>query len=62
MKLTMPIPPTRESPPAALIVSVHPGRGSCIAPIIIEGRNSKTGRLGFLLFLRVLSAIDLVKV
>jgi hypothetical protein len=43
-------------------VSVHPGRGSVIAPMMIDGRNKNTGNFGFLRFLRVLSAIDLVKV
>ncbi len=58
----MPIPPTKESPPAALIVSVQPGVGSCSAPIIIEGRKRRTGSFGFLLFLKVLSAMDFVNV
>ncbi len=56
------MPPTKERPPAADIVSVQPGKGSFIAPTIMEGRNNKTGSLGFLLLRRVLSAIDLVNV
>jgi hypothetical protein len=58
----MPIPPIRERPPAAEIVSVHPGTGDFVAPTIIEGRISRVGKLGFLLFLKVRSPIDLVNV
>ena len=50
------------SPPAADIVSVHPGRGYLIAAIIIEGLIIQHARFAGLIFFIVLSAIDLVNV
>jgi len=49
-QLIMPMPPPREMPPAADIVSVHPGTGSFQDPEMIEGRIKRTGRSGLLLF------------
>ena len=49
-------------PPAADIVSVHPGKGSLIEPDMIAGLRRTTGMFAGLLFLSVLSAIDLVNV
>jgi hypothetical protein len=56
------MPPAKLKPPAADRVSVQPGMGSLIAAAMIEGLRITQGRVPGLVFLKVLSAIDLVKV
>lgn len=57
-----PLPPATLNPPAAESVSVHPGNGSLTDALIIAGLKITQGKLAGLLFFKVLSAIDLVKV